>query len=131
MIAKLIELNVQLLITILATDGTQTARTRAQISKSSSFDNRWRWIYYLHSRLKEGDFGWVLANDRDISLFLQNYNQSPPNTNRIKNFADGLFIPDTMKSYNIDDTNNDYMLLQSIDNKISIMMGVNPTKQFK
>lgn len=116
--------NVQLLITILGTDGTQTPRAQIAslpvlVAGGGGFT--------LSFPIKEGDFGWVLANDRDISLFLQGYAQSPPNTARVKNFADGMFIPDVMKSYNIDDSNKNYMLLQSTDGTSSIMLGKNPT----
>lgn len=116
--------NVQLLITILGTDGTQTPR--AQIA-SLPVLVMGGGGFTLSFPIKEGDFGWVLANDRDISLFLQGYAQSPPNTNRVKNFADGLFIPDAMKTHDINNSNKDYLLIQNEDNSIQIEIGTNPT----
>lgn len=49
--------------------------------------------------LKEGDLGWIIANDQDISLFLQSYQSAPGNTKRMHSFSDAVFIPDLMKDY--------------------------------
>lgn len=46
--------------------------------------------------MKTGDLGWIHANDRDISLFLQAFAESPPNTVRKHSFSDAVLIPDTM-----------------------------------
>lgn len=43
-----------------------------------------------------GDLGWIHANDRDISLFLQAFAESPPNTVRKHSFSDAVLVPDTM-----------------------------------
>jgi len=115
---------VQLLITIVTTSGTQVPRP--QIASLPVF------VYggggfTLSFPLNTGDIGWVFANDRDISLFLQSYSQSPPNTARMKNFSDGVFIPDIMRTYNIDSDNEGYAILQSSDGTMSISMGVNKT----
>ena len=64
---------VQILITILTTDGSQVPRPQVAslpvlIMGGGGFT--------ISFPIKEGDFGWVLANDRDISLFLQNYSQT-------------------------------------------------------
>jgi len=91
--------------------------------------------------VKAGDFGWVLANDRDISLFLQNIQQnytnasSPPkqttipNTTRMNNFGDSVFIPDTMKTFNASNIPDGYVSIQSNDpsHKFSIQFGLNTT----
>lgn len=49
--------------------------------------------------LKAGDLGWIKSADRDISLFLQEYNAQPGNTPRIHTFEDAMFIPDVMKDF--------------------------------
>jgi len=49
--------------------------------------------FLLSFDLKAGDIGWIKANDRDISKFLSSYTNTTPNTNRLKNFSDGVFIP--------------------------------------
>ena len=115
---------VQLLITIVGTDGSQTPRPQiatlpVMVMGGGGFT--------LSFPLKEGDFGWVLANDRDISLFLQNYQQSPPNTNRVKNFSDGLFIPDSMKTLDVTSDNMNAITLKNSDGSISITIGENPS----
>src|SRR6185312_14281783 len=51
--------------------------------------------------IKAGDFGWIMANDRDISTFLNSYQESAPNTLRKKSFSDSLFIPDIMRNFTI------------------------------
>lgn len=43
-----------------------------------------------------GNLGWIKANDYDISLFKTSYQNSPPNTQRMRSFSDAIFIPDTM-----------------------------------
>ena len=71
---------VQLLITLITTDGSQVPR--AQIASLPVLllggGN-----YSISFPLNKGDLGWVMANDRDISLFLQSLAQSAPNSNRV------------------------------------------------
>lgn len=73
--------------------------------------------------LNTGDLGWIMANDRDISLFLQNYNQAAPNTNRVKSFSDAIFIPDVMTGYDIDDEDSENMVIQTLDGNTKISLG--------
>lgn len=65
--------------------------------------------------LKPGDLGWIEASDRDISLFLQTYKASQPNTFRLKDFADSRFIPDMMTGYVLQEGDEGKALIQSID----------------
>lgn len=51
--------------------------------------------------LKAGDLGWIKANDRDISLFLQSYGEQQPNTLRKHSFSDAVFIPDVMRGWTL------------------------------
>jgi hypothetical protein len=55
--------------------------------------------FFINFPLSDGDVGWIRASDRDISLYLQSLQQSPPNTKRLHSFEDGLFIPDAMNKY--------------------------------
>lgn len=115
---------VQILITMLSTSGDQMPRpvvgsVPVIIMGGGGFS--------LSFPINDGDLGWIMAADRDISLFLQSYAQSPPNSNRVKNFADGLFIPDAMKTYNYTTPAKGYFVLQSNDGSSSILMGKNPT----
>lgn len=119
---------VQLAINLLTTSGNQVSRPHlvnipVLCLGGSSFS--------ISFPLEAGSLGWVMASDRDISNFLASYKQTAPNTTRMHNFADGMFIPDAMKSYNIDDSNKDYFIIQSQDGSMSIEMGLNPTTGHK
>lgn len=96
---------VQPLIAIVTTGNEQIAR--AQIASLPVFQLG-AGGYMLSFPLTPGDLGWILASDRDISIFLQSYAQSRPQTFRKQNFADSLFIPDAMRNYAIqpEDVNN-------------------------
>lgn len=51
--------------------------------------------------IKPGDKGWILAADRDMSIFQsQGLRAGPPNTDRMHSFQDGLFVPDAMSNGN-------------------------------
>lgn len=76
----------------------------------------------LGFNLKAGDFGWLKANDRDISMFLQSYNVGPPNTRRMHSFEDGLFIPDAVRGFTINGEDNENAVLQTLDGSIRIAL---------
>lgn len=46
--------------------------------------------------IQPGDKGWLMAADRDISVFQQGLSEDSPNTARMHSFQDGLFMPDAM-----------------------------------
>lgn len=79
--------------------------------------------FVVSAPIKAGNLGWIKANDRDISLFLQSFNNSSPNTVRKHSFSDAVFIPDVMTGYTIDgeDTNN--LVIQSLDGSTKISVG--------
>ncbi len=79
--------------------------------------------FVLSYNLKSGDLGWIIANDRDISLFLQSYNEQKPNTFRTHDFADAFFIPDPMTGYTIDGEDQENAVLQSLDGTVKISLG--------
>lgn len=76
--------------------------------------------FHINFPLKQGDLGWIIALDRDISLFLQNLEESPPNSGRAHKFDDCLFIPDVFRKYTISDENAEAMVIQSVDGQTSI-----------
>jgi len=84
--------------------------------------------FVINFNIQPGDLGWIEASDRDISLFLQSYNTSSPNTYRKFNFADARFIPDVMHGYTIagEDTNN--LVIQSLDGTVKISLGADKIK---
>jgi len=114
---------VQILITMVTTDGSQVPRpTVASIPVLIIGGGG----FSLSFPLKAGDLGWIMANDRDVSLFLQTYAQAQPNTRRVKNFSDGMFIPDVMRTYNWNAGTDGYVTLQSENGKASVSIGINP-----
>lgn len=79
--------------------------------------------FILSYNLKSGDLGWIIANDRDISLFLQSYSEQKPNTFRTHDFADAFFIPDPMTGYTIAGEDQENAVLQSLDGSVKISLG--------
>jgi len=81
--------------------------------------------FHISFPLKAGDFGWILAADRDISQFTQNLKSAPPNTLRNHSFADSWFIPDVFRNYTVNSSDSNAMVIQSVDGttRISISEG--------
>lgn len=109
---------VELMIAMISTSGQQVSR--AQIANIPVI-NIGGGGYILNFPLKQGDLGFVMANDRDISLFLQSYSESPPNTRRVKNFADGVFIPSVLTNYDVSGQ-DDNMVIQNLDGTVRIAL---------
>lgn len=76
----------------------------------------------LFFNLKAGDLGWIKANDRDIAVYLQNGNESTPNTHRMHSFSDALFIPDVVRDFTISGEDGENAVLQSIDGSVRIAL---------
>lgn len=107
------------LINIVTTGGGQVSR--AQIASIPVFQFG-AGGYMLSFPLNPGDLGWILASDRDISIFLQSYNQSQPQTFRKQNFADSLFIPDAMRGFTIDAEDADNPVFQKADGSVRLAL---------
>lgn len=75
--------------------------------------------------LSSGDTGWIIAGDRDISLFKQSLGVSNPNTYRTHKFSFGFFIPDKIKGVSISSEDSSALTIQTLDGttKISIESG--------
>lgn len=78
--------------------------------------------FFLGFNLKPGDFGWVKANDRDTSLFLQSGAADKPNTLRKHSFEDALFIPDILRGFTINPEDMENAVLQSKDGTVRIAL---------
>lgn len=79
--------------------------------------------FVLSFPIKNGDYGWIKANDRDISLFKQSEIASPPNTQRKHSFEDAMFIPDIMfrdTTIATEDQNN--AVFQNLDGTVKIAL---------
>lgn len=70
-----------------------------------------------------GDLGYIQANDRDISLFLQSFSASVPNTARKHSFEDAVFVPAVMKGYTIAGGDSDNLVIQSLDGTVKVSLG--------
>ncbi|MEY0016948.1 Gp138 family membrane-puncturing spike protein [Providencia rettgeri] len=79
--------------------------------------------FFVRMPIKAGDFGWLKANDRDISLVFQRGGlEDEPNTARLHTFSDALFIPDTLKGWVIDGKNADALVIQSLDGSVCLSL---------
>jgi hypothetical protein len=112
--------NVAPLITLLTTEGEQVPR--AQINGLPVFmiggGN-----HVLTFNLRAGDYGWIKANDRDLSVFLRRYSQSPPATLRKHTFSDAVFFPDAMRGVSIQAEDSARVVLQTLDGATRIALG--------
>ena len=78
--------------------------------------------------IKTGDTGWLIACDRNISIFKQNLVESAPNDYRKHKFEDAFFIPD--KINNVPLTNPNSLLMQDETGAIKLELtntGINLT----
>lgn len=86
--------------------------------------------FFMRFPIKPGDFGWLKANDRDISLVFQRGGlEDWPNTARMHKFSDAMFFPDTFKQWVISGENADKAVWQSMDGQTCISVGDGEIKQ--
>lgn len=79
--------------------------------------------FFIRFPVKSGDFGWLKATDRDMSLIMQRGGlEDWPNTLRQHSFSDGMFFPDTLKSWAIDGANADALVIQSLDGSVCVSL---------
>lgn len=71
--------------------------------------------FMLNFPLNPGDLGWIKANDRDISFYLQTLAQSNLNTFRMHSFEDAIFIPSVLRGYTINSEDAGNVVLQTLD----------------
>lgn len=87
---------VQPLISIISTSGQRIGRAPVAAVPVLALGGG---NFFVNFPLGPGDTGWIEASDRDISLFLQSAQQSPPNDTRIHSFESGRFVPDVFDKY--------------------------------
>jgi phage baseplate assembly protein gpV len=78
--------------------------------------------FMLNFNLKAGDLGWLMANDRDTSLFLQGGTEQPPNTLRMKSFEDGVFFPDALRNFIINPEDEENAVFQTLDGTVRVAL---------
>jgi hypothetical protein len=108
---------IQPMVAMLTTDGAQVARAQIAAVPVLLLGGGG---HMLSFNLKPGDFGWLKASDRDISMFLQSWSAGPPNTVRLHSFEDSMFIPDAMRGYTINPEDDTNVVLQTLDGKYRI-----------
>lgn len=96
--------------------------SRAQVAKVPIF-HIGAGGFVMHFPVKPGDAGWIIASDRDISLYMQTDKEAGPNTNRIHSFEDGLFIPDQARKFVLSDDDADNAVWQALDGLSKITLG--------
>lgn len=72
--------------------------------------------------IKVGDKGWLEASDRDLSLFLQSFDETEPPTKRLHSFSDSLFVPDIFENYSISEEDADAVVVQNLDGSVKIAL---------
>lgn len=108
------------LVMIGTTDGQKISR--AQLSNIPVF-RFGGGGFFIRFPVKPGDFGWLKATDRDMSLIMQRGGlEDWPNTLRQHSFSDGMFFPDTLKSWVIDGANADALVIQSLDGSVCVSL---------
>lgn len=85
--------------------------------------------FFMRFPIKAGDFGWIKANDRDISLVFQRGGlEDWPNTARMHKFSDAMFFPDTFKQWVVSGDNEDKAVWQTMDGETCISLGAGEIK---
>lgn len=110
---------VQPLVMLLTTNGDKVQR--AQVA-SVPVVQLGAGGFVLNFNLKPGDFGYIKANDRDISLVMQGGTMSGPNTLRKHSFEDGVFIPVVDRQFVIDPEDADNPVFQSNDGVVNFAL---------
>lgn len=117
--------SVQPMIAMLRTDGVGVSR--AQITNIPVYQIGGGG-FILSFPLNQGDLGWIIACDRDISLFAQSYLEKVPNTMRLHDFGDSFFLPDPMTGYTISGEDDQNAVLQSLDGSVKISLSADSVK---
>lgn len=78
--------------------------------------------FFMSFDLQPGDLGWIVANDKDISLFLDTYQESTTSVNLIRNFSNAMFMPDIMTGYTISEEDSGSAVLQNKSGTVKIAL---------
>lgn len=77
--------------------------------------------FFISLPVKAGDFGWLRASDRDISLVMQRGGKEDvANTKRLHSFSDAIFFPDMLTGWSLVDDSG--LCLQSLDGSTHIVL---------
>lgn len=87
--------------------------------------------FFINFHLPAGQQGMIMTFDRDISLFLQSKRESQPNTERMHEFDDSIFIPQQWFDYIIDEEDAEAMVIQNLDGSVKIALDQNSIRIVK
>jgi hypothetical protein len=107
------------LIALLSTNGEQFPRAQINGLPVFMFGGG---NHVLTFNLRPGDYGWIKASDRDLSVFLRRYSQSPPSTLRKHSFSDALFFPDAMRGVTMSGEDGAHATLQTLDGQTRVAL---------
>jgi len=105
------------LVKVLTTDGQQLTRATVASVPVMMFGGGG---VALSFNLVAGDLGWIKANDRDLSIFLRQYADSPPNTFRKHSFQDAVFIPEVMHGLQLAPGDGQNAVLQTLNGEVRV-----------
>ena len=108
------------LVQMVGSDGEKVSRANIASIRVYQFGNG---SFSMSLPIKPGDKGWIMAADRDISIFQQSLTEDAPNTARMHSFQDGLFMPDAMSMGNVQAPDADAVTIQTLDGNTRIAMG--------
>lgn len=78
--------------------------------------------FFINFPLSPGDSGWIVACDRDISLFKQNLQETAPNTFQKHRFSDAFFIPDKVKNFTVSGEDVSGLVISSLSGNNKIVL---------
>lgn len=78
--------------------------------------------YFINFPLSPGDTGWIVACDRDISLFKQSLEETAPNTYQKHRFSDAFFVPDKVKNFTIAGTDTSGLVISNLNGNNKIVL---------
>lgn len=116
------KVNVKPQIMIVGTDGATVERGEI---KGVPVSHDGAGGFLVSFNISIGDLGWIDASDRDISLFIQSYSESKPNTKRMHSFSDSRFIPDIMTNFAIAEEDSSAMVIQNRAGNVKVALDEN------
>lgn len=116
---------VQPLIKMITTSGELVSRANVASVPVFQFSGGG---FVLNFPLNAGDYGWLKATDRDMSLFIQSFKESEPNTFRKHSFEDSVFFPDIMRGYTIPSEDLENAVWQNYSGSVRISLWPNKIK---
>jgi hypothetical protein len=84
--------------------------------------------FLINFPLVAGSRGWIKANDRDISLYMQSGKMAAPNTQLLHDFSNAMFIPDVVNGYTLASEDDNNMVIQNFAGTVKIALWLDQIK---